>query len=164
MRQEMIGFWDGYSWTVCKQFAPRSRQITTTTRHLSIFTGRILFLTPNQPCQSTEEIKREGCQNCSTLCCVRQLCTVIYTRVWGVDTVIASVQDNLAKGHIAAAIGLFSRICQVAQMYTPCATHLGSTNPHAPNGILIGSAVFVGHIVVIKTQTHTQANNATLHV
>ena len=31
MRQEMMGFWDGsgISWTICKQSAPRSRQITT---------------------------------------------------------------------------------------------------------------------------------------
>jgi len=56
MRQEMIGFWDGsgISWTICKQSAPRSRQITTATPHHSIFTGRMLFLTPNQQCQSSE--------------------------------------------------------------------------------------------------------------
>jgi len=52
------GFWDssGISWTICKQYAPRSRQITTATPHHSIFTGRMLFLTPNQQCQSTEGI------------------------------------------------------------------------------------------------------------
>jgi len=40
----------------CKQCAPRSRQITTSTpqKNHSIFTGRMLFLTPNQQCQSTE--------------------------------------------------------------------------------------------------------------
>ena len=37
-----------------KQSAPRSRQITTPTPHHSIFTDRMLFLTPNQQCQSTE--------------------------------------------------------------------------------------------------------------
>ena len=42
------------SWTICTQSAPRSRQITTSTPHYSIFTGRMLFLTPNQQCQSTE--------------------------------------------------------------------------------------------------------------
>ena len=42
------------SWTICKQSAPRSRQVTTPTRHHSIFTGRMLFLTPSQQCQSTE--------------------------------------------------------------------------------------------------------------
>ena len=46
------GFGDGssISWTTCKQH----RQITTPTPHQSIFTGQILFLTPNQQCQSTE--------------------------------------------------------------------------------------------------------------
>jgi len=49
-------FWDGsgISWTICKQSAPRSRQITTPTPHHFISTGRMLLLTPNQQCQSTE--------------------------------------------------------------------------------------------------------------
>jgi len=46
-------FWDGsgISWTICKQSAPRSRQMTTPTPHRSIFTGRMLFLARNQQCQ-----------------------------------------------------------------------------------------------------------------
>jgi len=44
----------GISWTICKQHAPCSRQITTPTPHHSIFTGLMLFLTLNQQCQSTE--------------------------------------------------------------------------------------------------------------
>jgi len=44
----------GIRWTICKQSAPRSRQTTTPTPHHSISTGRMLFLTPNQQCQSTE--------------------------------------------------------------------------------------------------------------
>ena len=44
----------GISWTICKQSAPRSRHITTPTTHHSIFTGRMLFLMPNQQCQCTE--------------------------------------------------------------------------------------------------------------
>jgi len=50
MRQEMTGFWDGsgINWTICKQSAPRSRQITTPTPHRSIFAGWMLFLTPNR--------------------------------------------------------------------------------------------------------------------
>jgi len=44
----------GISWTICKQSAPRSRQITTPTPHYSIFVGRMLFLTSNQQCQSNE--------------------------------------------------------------------------------------------------------------
>ena len=52
----MAGFWDGsgISWTIFKQSAPRSRQITTPTPHQSMFTGRMLYLAPNQQCQSTE--------------------------------------------------------------------------------------------------------------
>ena len=42
------------SWTICKQSAPRSRQITTPTPHRSIFTCQMLFLTPSQQCQCTE--------------------------------------------------------------------------------------------------------------
>ena len=48
----MIGFWDDTG--IRKQSAPRSRQITTPTPRQSIFTGRMLFPTPNQQCQSTE--------------------------------------------------------------------------------------------------------------
>ena len=44
----------GISWTICKQYAPRSRQITTPTLHNPIFMGPMLFMTLNQPCQSTE--------------------------------------------------------------------------------------------------------------
>ena len=53
-----MGLWDGssISRTTCKQSARRSRQITTTTPHHSISTGRMLFLTPHQQCQSTEGI------------------------------------------------------------------------------------------------------------
>ena len=56
MSQETTGFWDGTGIrrTICKQPAPSSRQITTPTPHHSIFTGQMLFLTPNQQCQSTE--------------------------------------------------------------------------------------------------------------
>jgi len=46
----------GISWTICKQSAPPSRQITTPTPHHSIFTGWMLLLTPNQQRQSTEGI------------------------------------------------------------------------------------------------------------
>ena len=43
--------WGGsaISWTTCKSFAPRSRQITT-----PVFMGWMLFLLPNQQHQSTE--------------------------------------------------------------------------------------------------------------
>ena len=50
-----MGIWDGsgISWSICKQSAPRSRQVTTPTPHHSIFTGWVLFVTPIQQCQST---------------------------------------------------------------------------------------------------------------
>jgi len=44
----------GISWTICKQSAPHSRQITTPTSHHSILTGWMLILMPNEKCQSTE--------------------------------------------------------------------------------------------------------------
>ena len=44
----------GISWTIYKQFEVRSRQTTTRTPHHLIFTGWMLFLKPNQQCQSTE--------------------------------------------------------------------------------------------------------------
>ena len=44
----------GISWVICKQSAPRSRQITTPAPHHSVFTGWMPFLPPNQHCQSTE--------------------------------------------------------------------------------------------------------------
>jgi len=43
----------GISWAICKS-APRSKQITTPAPHHSVFTGRMLFLPPNQQRQSTE--------------------------------------------------------------------------------------------------------------
>ena len=46
----------GISWTICKQSASRSREITTPTPHHSIFTGRTLFLMPNQQCQLNDYI------------------------------------------------------------------------------------------------------------
>ena len=45
----------GISWTICKQSAPHSWQITMPTPHHSIiFTGQVLFIMSNQQCQSTE--------------------------------------------------------------------------------------------------------------
>jgi len=52
---EVLGC-SGITWTICKQAAPHSRQITTPTPHHSIFTGQMLFLTSNKQCQSTEGI------------------------------------------------------------------------------------------------------------
>jgi len=55
MRQEMMGFWDAVaSAGPYANNPPCSRQITTSARHHSIFTGQMLFLMPSQQCQSTE--------------------------------------------------------------------------------------------------------------
>ena len=52
----------GISWTICKQSAPCSRQITTPAPHHSkLFTGQMLFLTPSQQCQSTEDWRHKQC-------------------------------------------------------------------------------------------------------
>jgi len=44
----------GISLTMCKSFAPRSRQITTPAPNHSIFTVQVLLLTLIQQCQCTE--------------------------------------------------------------------------------------------------------------
>ena len=44
----------GISWTIRKQSARRSRQITTEHLITQTLTGRMLFLTPNQQCESSE--------------------------------------------------------------------------------------------------------------
>ena len=51
----------GISWTIRKQSAPHSRQITMPAPHLSVFKGRMPFLPPNQQCQSTEGIHQRHC-------------------------------------------------------------------------------------------------------
>ena len=52
LKQETVSG-SSISWAVCKS-ASHSRQITTPAPHHSLFTGRMLFLPPNQQCQSTE--------------------------------------------------------------------------------------------------------------
>jgi len=52
MKQEMMGG-SGIRWTICKSFAPCSRQITTPAPHHLVFTSQMLFLMTNQQCQST---------------------------------------------------------------------------------------------------------------
>jgi len=53
-RDDGVLGYSSISWTICIQSAPHSRQITTPAAHHSIFTGQMLFLTPNQQCQSIE--------------------------------------------------------------------------------------------------------------
>ena len=52
LKQETVSG-NGISWAICKS-APRSGQITMPTRHHSVFTGRMPFLSINQQCQSTD--------------------------------------------------------------------------------------------------------------
>jgi len=52
LKQETVSG-SGISWAICKS-AARSRQITITAPHHSVFTGRMPFLLPNQQRQSTE--------------------------------------------------------------------------------------------------------------
>ena len=69
-RQNHSGFYwskrwwggSGISWTICRSFTPCCRQITMPAPHHSMFTGRMLFPTPNHHCQSTEG--NECCMQC----------------------------------------------------------------------------------------------------
>ena len=73
----------GIRWTICKQSAPRSRQITTPTPHHSIFTDWLLFLMSKKQCQS--KVKQIIFQECvrslptSKQFMVAILCTVFKT-------------------------------------------------------------------------------------
>ena len=52
----LMAFFPSAGSTICKSFAPRSRQITMPVPHHSVFTGLMPFLPPNQQRQSTEGI------------------------------------------------------------------------------------------------------------
>jgi len=56
MKQEMMGG-NGISWTLCKSFAPPTRQVTTPVPHHSVFTGRMPFLSPTN---SIKALKTEA--------------------------------------------------------------------------------------------------------
>jgi len=58
---------------------------------------KYIFASYNRPLPSNEhylscdaclKVKREDNQNCSVLCCVRQLCTMIHIQMWAVLTVL----------------------------------------------------------------------------
>jgi len=74
----------GISWTICKSFAPRFRQITMPVHHHSFFTGGTPFPSPNQQCQSTEgnhfhlenNPKTEVSIHC--LWCWLDMCSIVY--------------------------------------------------------------------------------------
>jgi len=58
LKQETVSG-SGISWS---KSASRSRQITTSAPHRSVFTGRMPFMPPNQQCQSTEGIIQGQCK------------------------------------------------------------------------------------------------------
>ena len=111
-----MGLWNGsgISWTICKQSAPGSRQITTPTPHHSIFTGRVLFLTPNQQCQSTEDklIREDTVQSicvCAGTCCqwyIRRSCfaTTTYRKVRIAASVFQLIFQVGFEANISVAI------------------------------------------------------------
>ena len=62
MKQETVSD-IGISWTICKQSAPHSRQITTPAAHHSVvFTGRMPFLPPIQQSQSIHLVQNPAGQ------------------------------------------------------------------------------------------------------
>jgi len=67
----------GISWTMCKQSAPRSRQITTPTPHHWIFTGWMLFLMPNQQCQSAADVGNRSVCVCVSVCVCQCVCVSV---------------------------------------------------------------------------------------
>ena len=56
IKQRMMGG-SGISWTICKSFAPRSRQITTPALHHSIFFGSDQRCTSCSPTNSVKALK-----------------------------------------------------------------------------------------------------------
>jgi len=104
-----MGFWDGSSirWTICKLSAPRFRQITTPTPHRSIFTGLILFLTPDQQRQSTEGNSRDSSVVFKRL--IRTLIMLCFAVVWFVWRVFQQMRSRLS-GQTAAVVWQISRL------------------------------------------------------
>jgi len=49
--------WHQLDHKLCKSFAPRFRQITKLAPYQLIFTGQMLFLSPNERCQRTEGLR-----------------------------------------------------------------------------------------------------------
>ena len=100
MRQDIIRFCDGsgISWTICKQSALRSRQVTTPTPHHLIFTGRMLFLMSNQQCQSTEG-KGEITEGFPRLTMLVHQDTIYWTKLWPGHVQLMKVgKESTAEG------------------------------------------------------------------
>ena len=83
LKQESVSG-SGISWTICKS-APRSRQITTPAPHYSAFTGRMLFLPPNQQRQSTEGncvVYKYFCYWCRIVVLWTRMCSVCLLQLY----------------------------------------------------------------------------------
>ena len=66
-----VGVWgcNGISWTICKQSAPCSKTDNHTNTSSLCFSGRLLFLTPNQQCQSTRW-QLDAAYHCRCIHCI----------------------------------------------------------------------------------------------
>ena len=121
----MMGLWDGsgISWTICKQSAPRSRQITTPLRHDSIFDSYALsddaercavifsrgcshleFINISWCCLVTDDGVRHLVSKCTNmqyfLCkgCVKVLSSLLRIfvgRIWDQDTKFGNILQFL---------------------------------------------------------------------
>ena len=71
----------GISWTICKSFAPHSRQITTAVRHHSVFTGRMPSCHPTSSVKALKEIAhlvlRESREIKTEVHCSRPSCSLL---------------------------------------------------------------------------------------
>ena len=122
MRQEMVGFWDGsgVSWTICKQSAPCFRQITTPAPHHSIFTGRMLFLTPSQQCQSTE----------GSLIIIWDIVICCSVGLWGSLRAVMFTSPRLWS----------RRLCLCRHQVAWCLAHLGRYHRHRGTHHILGES------------------------
>ena len=127
-----MGFWDGsgISWTICKQSAPRSRQITTPTSHQSIFTDRVLFLALNEQCQSTEGtlviviIVQNAGRDCGTNACSHAVPRFVRSRRYAVarwatalDESFAALKWPLACRYIGRRLTVIGRRTAISAMH-----------------------------------------------
>jgi len=128
---DVVSVCSGISWTISKQSAPLSRQITMPTPHHSIFTGRMLFLMPRQQCQSTE--------GCLMLVVVTITIATCYLQHFVV--ILATTRIVVNRSIVFVSVH-------------PCIIHGSVAHASLPqNGNWIDSAIFAGRTVVTNMQT-----------
>jgi len=146
-----MGFWNGssISWTICKQSAPRCRQITTPAPHYSMFTDQMLFSTPNQQCQSTEG-------RCTTIAYVRY-----FRHAWHLG---CSVTPKSSDQNFFLRQKYLLKSAHFHRVFRPLLTHrsLGPQTPQ-PKWHLDWFRCFSTLTVVTnkRTETHRHTNYAT---